>query len=305
MMPAQQERPAGQSGPVFSSHPGIAPLSDHEFSLFQAFIKREAGINLSESKKALLVGRLSKRLRTLSLTSFMSYYRLVQTDAAERVMMIDALATNETHFFREPRQFEFLEQSVYPGWREQNPSGRHVRIWSAGCSTGEEPYSLAMSALGHFPRETGFTFEIFATDISTVVLAKAKAAVWPLKKSAEIPLAYRRAFMLKGQGDAEDRMMAGRQIRSLVHFERLNLQDDNWAVRGSFDLILCRNVMIYFDAAGRARATRRLMDRLVPNGLFFLGHSESMDPATISAVRRGPMIYSRADGLPDAPRATS
>lgn len=280
----------------------VEPITDQEFGLFQALVRREAGISLSEAKRQLLVGRLSGRLRKLGLRTFISYYRLVQSDPAERVLMFDAIATNETHFFREPTQFDFLEQKVFPRWREPTFLKRRLRVWSAGCSTGEEPYSLAMILLAHFPPESGYSFEILATDLSTKVLDKARAAVWPIKKSSEIPADYRKAFMLKGQGPEEGKMMAGRAIRNLIRFERLNFQDETWKVHGEFDLIFCRNVLIYFDAEGRARVVRRLLDRLTDEGHFFMGHSESLDPMTMPVARAGPVVYKRATRAPSPSR---
>ena len=224
----------------------IRPITEREFSLFQALILRESGIFLVPAKKALLVGRLSKRLRALGLSSFGSYYERIvdEDDREERLAMLDCVSTNEPHFFREPRQFEFLERQVVPHWRQHGP--RVLRIWSAGCSTGEEPYSLAMMLLHHFPPYTGRQIEILATDISTRVLARAEAAVWPIDKASEIPISYRRAFMLRGTDSQEGKMKAAPEIRSLVRFERMNLNEERYPIRGPFHLIFCRNVLIYF-----------------------------------------------------------
>jgi chemotaxis protein methyltransferase CheR len=295
----------GPSGaePLFLD--SIAPISDHEFKLFSTFVKREIGINLSESKRTLLVGRLAGRLRKLGMKDFLSYYRRVQDDDSERVFMFDAISTNETHFFREPSQFSFLETKVIPWWCEGGLTRSQIRVWSAGCSSGEEPYSIAMTLLARLPPESGLSFEILATDISTKVLERARAAVWPINKAEEIPLGYRKSFMLKGQGPEAGKMMARPSLRSRVRFERVNFQDDPWPVKGSFDLIFCRNALIYFDAAGRHRIVRRLLDRLTPDGYFFMGHSESLDPAIHDVVRVGPVVYQRSpDAMPAASPAT-
>src|SRR6185295_12725948 len=148
-------------------------ISTTEFRLFRDFVQREAGIALSDQKRALLIGRLAPRLRALSLTSFTAYFDRVAADSIEAVRMIDAICTNETHFFREPRQFTFLEDQIIPEWRAAAQEGRRrkqVRVWSAACSTGEEPYSIAMSLLAHLP---DWTIEIVASDLSTKVLARA------------------------------------------------------------------------------------------------------------------------------------
>ena len=272
----------------------IRPISDREFSLFQALILREAGIYLAPAKKALLVGRLSKRLRALGLSTFAAYYqRLVEEDDRdERLQMLDCISTNETHFFREPRQFEFLERQVIPVWKERGP--RMLRVWSAGCSTGEEPFSLAMLLLHHFPPGSGREIEILATDISTRALARAEAAVWPVDRAAEIPLAYRRAFMMRGTASQEGRMKAAPEIRELVRFERLNLNEERYPVRGPFHLIFCRNVLIYFQMETKLKVIHRLLDVLAPEGLLFLGHAESLNAVTDRVATVVPTVYTHA-----------
>jgi chemotaxis protein methyltransferase CheR len=272
----------------------MRPISEREFTLFQGLILRDAGIYLAPAKKALLVGRLSKRLRALGLPSFGAYYQRIveEDDREERMQMLDCIATNETHFFREPRQFEFLEKQVIPVWKERGP--RVLRVWSAGCSTGEEPYSLAMMLLHHFPPGSGRQIEILATDISTRVLARAEAAVWPLDKASEIPLAYRKAFMLRGTASQEGRMKAAPEIRSLVRFERLNLNDERYAVRGPFHMIFCRNVLIYFQMETKLKVIHRLLDVLAPDGLLFLGHAESLNAVTDRVATVVPTVYAPA-----------
>ena len=271
-------------------------LSARDFQLFQRLIHREAGIHLVESKRVLVEGRLSRRLRELGL-DFRAYYALLETDEAERVRLVDAISTNETHFFREPRQFEFLESRVFPEWlarAEQGQMSRRVRVWSAACSTGEEPYSVAMSFLAHFPPGSGWEIEILATDISTRVLDRARTALYALDKSKEIPARYLKPFMLKGTGELEGWMKAGPEIRSLVRFGRVNLNDDALAVTGQFDLILCRNVLIYFDAPSKARVVDRLLERLDARGYLFLGHAEAMIGTSTRTRSVGPTIYTHA-----------
>jgi chemotaxis protein methyltransferase CheR len=276
-------------------------LSARDFQLFQRLIHREAGIHLAESKRVLVEGRLSRRLRELGL-DFRAYYALLESDEAERVRLVDAISTNETHFFREPRQFEFLESRVLPEWlarAEHGQMSRRVRVWSAACSTGEEPYSVAMSFLAHFP--PGWEIEILATDISTRVLDRARAALYALDKSKEIPARYLKPFMLKGTGEHEGWMKAGPEIRSLVRFGRVNLNDDALAVPGQFDLILCRNVLIYFDAPSKARVVERLLERLDARGYLFLGHAEAMIGTSTRTRSVGPTIYTHAaPRIPDA-----
>jgi chemotaxis protein methyltransferase CheR len=272
--------------------PGGSPyrIDDREFGLFQALVERESGIQLPDAKRLLLVGRLARRLRALKLESFEAYYRRVREDGDELVRMIDLISTNETHFFREPKQFEFLERNLLPVWAVA-AGGRpgRVRAWSAACSTGEEPYSIAMTLLSQLP---GWEVEVLATDLSTRVLENARAAVWPIEKVREIPERHLKAFMLRGIGDRQGYMRAGPELRGVVRFERLNLHGSCHEVDGLFDLIFCRNVLIYFSAAGRAAVVTKLVDRLAPGGHLFLGHAETLNGITDRLRSAGPTVFS-------------
>lgn len=250
-----------------------------EFVRFQDLIYRESGIWLSEAKTALLVSRLAKRLRHYGLHSFKDYYRLVADSPEERTQMLDAISTNETHFFREPRHFELLATMIFPEWTREAACGkrqRKIRVWSAGCSTGQEPYSIAMALLDHFPPNKGWEIEIIGTDLSTRILEVAQQGIWPVNLAREIPRQYLKKFMLKGIREETGRMKAGSELRSAVRFLRLNLNDASYPLQGNFDLILCRNVLIYFDLCSRTRAVRHMLEYLSPNGYFFVGHAESL-----------------------------
>jgi chemotaxis protein methyltransferase CheR len=265
-----------------------------DFHAFRELIHREAGINLAEHKQALLLARLQPRLRGLGIATFADYYRLVVSDQAERVEMLDRISTNETHFFREPRQFDFLQKEVVPRWREEARRGvrsKSIRIWSAACSTGEEPYSIGMTLLHHFPPSDGWVIEIVATDLSTRVLKRATEGVWRIEKAADIPPAYLKAFMLRGTGPEEGRMKAGPQLRSIVRFFRLNLNDPPYPVPGPFDAIFCRNVLIYFDQAMKARVLTQLLRHLAKDGLLYLGHAESPYGLVPQMKLAGPTVY--------------
>jgi chemotaxis protein methyltransferase CheR len=280
------------------------PLTDGEFQAFQRLIHREAGIWLSPAKKALLTGRLGSRLRDLRLDSFGAYFRHVtKVDPDEQLRMLDCISTNETRFFRESRQFDFLEREILPRWSALALAGerpRRIRAWSAGCSTGEEPYSLAMTLLAHCPPSLGFEVEVVATDLSTRVLERARAAVWPVEDAREIPSAYLKRFMLQGVRARQGSMKAGPEIRSAVRLERLNLNHDHYPVSGPFDLVFCRNVLIYFDPAGKERVLTRLAERLAADGYLFLGHSESLNQAA-GWVGVRPNVYVRGPRPPAAP----
>jgi len=283
-----------------ASLPDLAPrtLSAEEFKLFQDLIYREAGIHLSDAKRALLVGRLSGRLRALRLRSFRDYHRHVtRVDPMERVVMLDCITTNETRFFREPQQFDFLEQQLIPAWKVAAASGarqRRIRVWSAACSTGEEPYSLAMTLLSHFPRESGWSIEILASDISTRVIEKAREAVWPIERTREIPERFMKRYMIRGIGDQAGTARAGQEIRSVVKFDRINLSKEAYPAGGPFDLIFCRNVLIYFDTASKNHVIGQLTQRLEPGGCLFLGHAESILGMSANLRRVGPTLYAPA-----------
>jgi chemotaxis protein methyltransferase CheR len=258
-------------------------LPDRVFHGYQRLVYQEAGIYLGPNKKALLIGRLSRRLRELGGLSHGDYLHQVEGDAAERLLLLDALCTHETRFFREPRHFEFLEREVLPRWRAQGTpglGGRRVRVWSAGCSTGEEAFSLAMVLRFHLPAQEGWEIEILATDLSTKILEQARQMLWKVDRAQEIPTRYLKAFMLRGTGSQEGWMKAGPELRPLVQFQRVNLHEERLPVVGRFDLLFCRNVFIYFDARSKARALDRLVDHLAPQGYLFVGHAESLGALT-------------------------
>ncbi len=270
----------------------LLPLSDREFRGFCEIIYRETGIHISEHKRELLTARLSRRIRSLGMRRFGEYLAVVERELPERVEMLDRVVTNETRFFREPRQFEFLESTVLPRWRaeaEQGARARRVRVWSAGCSTGQEPYSLAMTLLAGLE---GWDIEILASDISSRALRQAIAGLWPVDKAAEIPDHYLQ-FMLKGVRTQSGKMLADERLRRIIRFQRVNLHEQVPEL-GTFDLVFCRNVLIYFDVASRTKAVARLLGRLVHDGYLFLGHSESLLSSGLRLRPVSPSVYARA-----------
>jgi chemotaxis protein methyltransferase CheR len=256
-------------------------LASTLFTKFQDLIYQEAGIWLATHKHALLTGRLARRLRFLGLSSMQEYYQLVtQPDQLhERAVMIDCITTNETHFFREPRHFDFLSQHVFPRWHHEAATGQrttHLRVWSAGCSSGEEPYSLAMLLLRNFPADQGWDLEVLATDISTRILEKAREAVYPIEKMKDIPPEYLRGYMLKGRGEHKGVMKVSPELHRVVRFARVNLHADSYPLQGFFDVIFCRNVLIYFDQKSKEKVINGILRYLSPSGLLFVGHSEHL-----------------------------
>lgn len=292
----------GREGPArarpWLAAAGPPTLTDKEFRLFQELIHRETGIYISGIKRTLLVGRLHKRLRLLGIHSFLDYYNhVVRGDDEERLRMFDCVSTNETHFFREPRQFVFIEDQVLPEWTAAAAAGRRprrIRAWSAACSTGEEPFSLAMLLLSHFPSGSGWDIQILGSDLSNAALDRARRAVWPVAKAAEIPPRHLKRFMLRGTRSQEGKMMAGPELRAAVRFERINLNDPSYDPGGPFDLILCRNVLIYFKKDAQRHVVDRLIGHLDPAGYLFLGHAESMAGMSLRLWSVGPATYGLA-----------
>ncbi len=275
---------------------GAAPISDTEFRLLRDLIHRESGIQLPDGKMTLLVGRLGKRVRALNLPSFGAYYRYLvdRPETEELVQLLDCISTNETHFFREPKQFAFLDEVVFPSWYADARIGRRpkrVRVWSAACSTGEEAYSLAMVLLDHFPPADGWWVEVLATDVSTRALERARAGVCSVEQAKHIPDRYLKRFMQRGTRSQQGRMRAGSEVREVISFRRLNLQAATYPGVGICDLVVCRNVLMYFSVAARAAVVSRLLLHLAPSGYLLVGHAESLGRLSdrVRAVR--PTIY--------------
>jgi chemotaxis protein methyltransferase CheR len=257
----------------------VTEITDDEFTLFQTLICREAGLHLGPTKKAMLVSRLLRRLSALQLESFGDYYRhVIRQGEGELVRMLDAISTNETWFFRNPKHFSYVKETLCPRWISDAEAGRRPRqvaVWSAACSSGEEPFSLAMVLRDALP---GWSIQIVASDLSTRILEQARGATWPIEKSKDIPAPYLKRFMLRGRGEQGGKMRAGADLRSLVSFQRLNLNDDVWRLdpAGPFDVVFCRNVLMYFESSRRERVVGRILERLSPSGCLFLGDAEAL-----------------------------
>jgi chemotaxis protein methyltransferase CheR len=276
---------------------GVPEMTDGEYRLLAGLIHKEAGIYLGSEKKLVLIARLAFRLRALGLASFSDYATRVMGDPAERTKMIDCVCTNETSFFRERWHFDFMAQTIAPAWRNSPATARSrmVRVWSAACSTGEEPYSIAMCLRHHLPIDEGWQIEISATDLSTRALKAAQDAVWPIEHAAAIPELYLRAFMLRGEGERAGQMRAGPLLRSMISFRVQNLHAA-YPASAPFDLIFCRNVLIYFDKQAKVRVVERLVGMLAKGGYLFVGHAESLQAAEYGARAVAPSIYVPAAG---------
>lgn len=257
----------------------VAPtlkISDAEFRKASELVKSLAGINLTDGKRELVSARLAKRLRTLGLNTLDQYLDVVREDKTqeELVLMLDALTTNLTSFWRESDHFDYLANTLLPKIESKRPG--EIRVWSAGCSTGEEPYSLAMCILGNMqnPRQT--KLKILATDLSTRVLGIAKRAHYGAERIKNLPPDLRNKFVKKERADADGEIFSiDPNVRGMITFARLNLMEQ-WPMKGPFDIIFCRNVMIYFDKPTQAKLVARFHGLLREGGCLFVGHSESL-----------------------------
>ncbi|MHB8950421.1 MAG: CheR family methyltransferase [Rhodoferax sp.] len=262
-------------------------LSDTEFTHFQRFIFDAAGITLSSAKKALVAGRLSKRLTHHRLESFGDYFRLLSAPqhGAEVQIAVDLLTTNETYFFRESKHFDFLRQQALAA--RSRP--QMFRVWSAASSSGEEAYSIAM-VLADCLETT--PWEVMGSDISTRVLAGAQRAHYSMERGRHIPQNYLQRFCLKGRDEHAGSLLVNRQLRSRVHFRQVNL---NAALPelGPFDIIFLRNVMIYFNEETKRQVVARVVAQIKPGGYFCIGHSESLNDISQAVKPVAPSIYQK------------
>lgn len=283
--------------------PAEYPFTDRDFGVIAAMAKTAYGLHLDPAKKSLVYSRLARRVRSRGLSSFADYCRLLQGDAGEeRERMLSALTTNVTQFFREAHHFDFLARTVLPPLVAAARAGGRVRLWSAGCSSGQEPYSLAATVLAACPEAGRLDLRILATDIDPEVLARAREGAYSEDEVAGLPPPRRAALF--GAGDGPPCRIRP-DLQSLVTFRPLNLVGD-WPMRGRFDVILCRNVAIYFDAATQARLWSRFAERLPPGGSLFIGHSERLTgPATALFASAGVTAYRRTGGTPAKPRGNT
>ena len=244
-------------------------LSAASFSAIRELIFAVAGISMTEEKEELVKARLAKRLRELKIGGYEEYLDRIQTDRVELSNMVDVLTTNKTSFFREQQHFDYLVDHVFPVWRAQR---QPRQIWSAGCSSGEEPYTLGMLLQEHLPQ---LDVRILATDLSTRVLGRAKAARYAAATVEDIPQRLRSKYLRRSVQDGQASYEVTSDVTALVSFARLNLMGD-WPMRRAFDLILCRNVMIYFTDETRTTLACRFAELLAPGATLMIGHAESL-----------------------------
>jgi len=278
-----------------SSKQGEMAYTDADFRCIASILMEDAGIDLPDSKAPLVYSRLAKRLRALQIRSFKEYCNYIQSDkgAAERREMMTALTTNVTHFFREPHHFEDLKKKVAPPLLETARRGGRVRFWSAGSSTGQEIYSIAMTLLEMEPNLAKYDIKLLATDIDPKVLEKGREGVYTNTVMANVSDPLRSKYFTKIDAPLEPSWQIKPEVRSLVSFKELNL-NRSLPVRGPFDVIFCRNVVIYFEKTMEEAVWSRFNTVLAPGGYLFVGHSERVSgPASSSLVTAGVTTYKK------------
>ncbi|EIJ0970828.1 protein-glutamate O-methyltransferase CheR [Vibrio vulnificus] len=283
-------------GRVLSSEVTLEPaqefeLTDKDFKYVQWFIHKHVGIFLSDHKRAMVYGRLSRKLREKGLKRFADYRECIENNPDDRMAFINALTTNKTHFFREIHHIEFLESQLFPYWRDQRK--KKVRIWSAGCSTGEEPYSYLASIQQSGLWQAGIDCQLLATDLDTNVLQRAQQGIYEESALECIPTRYLKGNFLRGKGAQAGNIKVKECLKQNVAFRQLNLLDA-WPMQQKFDLISCRNVMIYFDKPTQQRLIERFYHQLQDDGVLFLGHSESVGSDCQLFKHLGKTIYIKA-----------
>ncbi len=270
-------------------------MTNTEFSRLSGFIGTNYGIKLPLSKKTMLEGRLQKRLKALNICSFSDYCSYVFSDEGQRlepVHLIDVVTTNKTDFFREANHFDFLSGEVLPKYIKEN-TGKPFRIWSAGCSTGEEPYTLAMVLSEFSEKYPGFDFDIFATDISSQALNAAATAVFTEEKVGPVPLAFKKKYLLKSRDSQKKTVRIVPELRTKVSFKRFNFIDGSIDYAQSFNVVFCRNVLIYFDRPTQEKVILKLCSRLEAGGFLFLGHSESISNMNLPLKQIQPTTFKK------------
>jgi chemotaxis protein methyltransferase CheR len=288
-MDAQGDRPVISAPPV---------MTDADFRRLSAFIEGELGIRMPATKRVMLESRLQKRLRRFGFDSYKAYVDYVFSDEgreSELINMIDAVTTNKTDFFREAEHFDYLVGKILPTAEARDGAGiaRPFNLWSAGCSTGEEPYTLAMVLEERRTVDQRFSYRIFASDLSSQVLDKAREAVYEESKVEVVPMSFKKKYMLKSKEQDRALVRMKPEIRAKVRFARINFMDDRYPVNETFDAIFCRNVIIYFERPIQESILGKLCAHLHQGGWLILGHSETLTGMGLPLRSVAPTIYER------------
>lgn len=286
MLPFQLDRPAAATLDI--------QLGDTEFAFIRTVVEKNAGIILNTTKRQLVQGRLARRIRELGLSSFAEYCELVRNGGPEELVgLINAITTNVTSFFRESHHFDSLTTLMLPEAMGRNERTRRLRVWSAGCSSGEEPYSIAIAAAEALGSQRGWDFKILATDIDSEILDTAARGEYPLERLQGVSDERRQRWFVAGVGERTGQVRVKPELQTMITFRTLNLMGD-WPMHGPFDVIFCRNVMIYFDQHTRERLLMRYAQLLTDGGYLCLGHSESIHMQHTQFRLVGRTIYRKA-----------
>ncbi len=267
-----------------------AELSEKDFQAFSDFIYGEYGIKMPPVKRVMLQGRLLKRIRELNMNSYTEYKEFFFSQEGQKKEIynfLNVVTTNKTDFFREPVHFDFLRDEVLP---KHNGSGQ-LKIWSAGCSSGEEPYTISIVLNEHKRTSPAFNFSIHGSDISNKVLTKAAKGVYPENKIAIIPLELKKRYFLKSKDRVNPTVRVKPELQRNLVLKHVNLMDSHYQINETFDVIFCRNVLIYFDRATQERVISKLCNYLKPGGIFFIGHSESLSGMNVPLEHIRPTIF--------------
>jgi len=268
-------------------------MTPRDFNRLSSYISNEYGIKMPAAKKVLLECRLQKRLSQLNISSYSEYCNFLFSNEGmqnELMHMVDAVTTNKTDFFREPGHFDFLNQYALPELYNEFGNQKQIDIWSAGCSSGEEVYTLAMVLYEFTEMIAGANFHIQGTDISSRMLSMAADAVYTEERIADIPMWLKKKYFLKSKDRVKKTVRVNAALRAKVAFSYLNLMDDYYAVDKSYDIIFCRNVLIYFDKTTQCDVINKLAEKLRPGGYLFLGHSETITNMQLPLVQIQPTI---------------
>ena len=269
----------------------LSEVGAESYEFIRKLVYEHSRIHLGPDKKALVSSRLAKRLRALRLPDYDSYCQLLRSSKGrdELANLVDVISTNHTHFFREIRHFEFLRETAIPQWKARG--GGALRVWSAACSSGEEPYSLAISLAEELGLQTNW--RIHATDISRRMLATAQAGIYPSERLAHVPPECQRRYFQRGMASWEGNYRVREELRRRIDFQHLNLLQATYPFATKFDVIFCRNVMIYFDRPTQETLVQKLTEHLVPGGYLMVGHSESLNGIHGGLVGVQPALYQK------------
>lgn len=273
-----------------------AKMSDEDFNRLSDFVYKQSGIKLPPVKKIMLQSRLQKRLRELSITSFKEYTDYVFSPEGQKneiIHMIDVVSTNKTDFFREPVHFDFLNSDVLPEYMGKSRLNYTLKVWSAGCSSGEEPYTIAITLQEFKNNNPKFDYSILGTDISSVILQNAATAVYKEERIVNIPLELKRKYFLKSKDRSKRTVRVIKDLRNKISYHRLNFMSDSYNLPEMFDVIFCRNVLIYFNRETQEQVINKLCYKLKSGGYLFIGHSESIIGMNVPLEQLKPTIFRR------------